>query len=132
MQDPVSESATAGAITPYSVTNCRTQTAGSGYHNFYDCQAMSTNGSVQMAFYISYSIVSGAYDSIISVDSPYVGVYGGTYSGVTLKLVKKTENASGSAWANIIAQVSGQSSGTTYEMRALVGNDTAWTRWEMP
>lgn len=121
-----------GTITPFDVKNCRTTASGSGYRNYYDCQASSSTGIMTMGFYISYSLVQGSWDRIISVSSPYRDATLGTSTNPDLTIQKTVENASGSAWARVKTTwtgVSGNPSGT-YEMRALVGQDKAWTRWE--
>lgn len=122
-----------GGVSPQYVKNCRSTTSGTGYVNHYDCQAFSQTGVVSIGFYISYSTLAG-YDQIIGVSSPY----GDSSFGVLdpdppmLTLVKRVETSSGSAWAKARTtyKTSGGSSSATVEMRALVGNNTAWTRWE--
>jgi hypothetical protein len=123
---------TPGTITPMDVKNCRSTAGGSGYVNFYDCQASSSTGLMVMGFNISYSIVNGGYDKITNVNSPYREASPGTATAPVLGIKKATENASGSAWASIVSTYTGPtgSPSGTYEMRALVGNNTAWTRWE--
>ncbi|GEA86628.1 hypothetical protein Q760_15935 [Cellulomonas cellasea DSM 20118] len=120
-----------GVVGPLAVGNCRTSVSGSGYTNRYDCQANSTTGVVEMGFYISYSI-TGGYDSIIDVNSPYVRADGGTASDTSLAIRKAAENSTGSAYASIktIYQARNGGGSKTLELRALVGQNTAWTRWE--
>lgn len=85
-----------------------------------------------MGFYISYSIVNGSWDSISSVSSPYRESTAGTATAPVLTTPKSVETASGSAYAKIRSTYTGFAGtpSATYEMRALVGNNTAWTRWE--
>jgi hypothetical protein len=85
-----------------------------------------------MGFYISYSLIQGGYDQILEVHSPYRSVLSGSSTSPSLTLVKPVENSSGSAWAKITSTYTGFAGApsATYEMRALVGQDTAWTRWE--
>lgn len=122
-----------GRVTPQAVSDCRSVVSGTGYVNYYDCKAFSETGVVGIGFYISYSILSG-YDQIIAVNSAYGAAAFGTLSPnpPSLSLVKKTETSSGSAWAKASATyvVSGGTSSSYVEMRALVGRNTAWTRWE--
>ena len=121
-----------GGVAAKAVTGCRTTVSGTGYSNRYDCKASASTGLVLMGFYISYSI-TGSWDSIIEVHSPYGQCSGGTCTSPTLSVQKSTENASGSAWARSRMTFTGAlgTGGGTYEMRALVGGNTAWTRWEL-
>jgi hypothetical protein len=122
-----------GAIGVFSVGNCKDSESGSGYVNFYDCQASSENGVVTLGFYISYTITS-RYDQIIEVGSPYRHCSLGTCDTPKLAIKKKSETSTGSAWAAITTihtNMNGNGS-TKYEMRALVGGNSAWTRWELP
>ncbi|QDW62315.1 hypothetical protein [Oerskovia sp. KBS0722] len=121
-----------GTITAFDVKNCRSSASGSGYTNYYDCQAASSTGIMTMGFYISYTLVDGVGDKINAVSSPYRQATVGTSTPPTLSIAKKIENSSGSAWARIQSTwtgFAGAPSGT-YEMRALVGGNAAWTRWE--
>lgn len=129
IESPRAESGDLGART---VTGCRTTVSGTGYSNRYDCKASASTGLVLMGFYISYSL-TGSWDSIIEVHSPYGQCSLGTCTSPTLSVQKYTENASGSAWARSRMTFTGAmgTGGGTYEMRALVGGNTAWTRWEL-
>ena len=46
------------SFSPLSVGNCRSENTGSGFANYYDCQASSSNGPVTLGFYISYHTTS--------------------------------------------------------------------------
>ncbi|GCD18724.1 hypothetical protein GXP71_01530 [Cellulomonas sp. H30R-01] len=124
----------AASIRTVAVDGCRTTVGGSGYRNYYDCQAHADTGVIAMGFYISYTLAQGGPDQIIEVHSPYLATTGGTASPnpPTLAIRKKLQNSSGSAWANATTQFTGYGSGgsKSVDFRALVGNDTAWTRWE--
>jgi hypothetical protein len=129
----ISRPTSAGAIGASTVNNCRSSQSGTGYVNWYDCHASSQNGVVTFGFYISYTITP-RYDQIIEVGSPYRHCSVGTCDTPKLAIRKKTETSTGSAWANITAihtNINGSGS-TKYEMRALVGGNSASTRWETP
>lgn len=119
-------------ITPLSVGDCQSSQIGSGYANRYDCKAVSQSGIVTMGFYISYTLVQGGYDQITEVHSGYAHAETGTVTSPTAKIAKAKENSRGSAWAYVRSQYDafGGSGSAPVEMRALVGNDKAWTRWE--
>lgn len=120
-------------VSPMYVANCSGGSTGTGYSTWTDCDAYSETGVVAIGFQISYTLTPG-YDSIIRVDSPVASVNLGTLDPMPphLTLVKKTENRSGSAWAKATATYNARGGGgsTSLELRALVGNNTAWTRWE--
>lgn len=124
--------APAGSVSTFAVGNCQSSYAGTGYRNFYDCLAESTNGVITMGFRMSYSIVNGGYDSIIAIHSSQGYSQTGQLTPLppNLKVAKKTENASGSAWVQQTATFKSPSSTRTIDFRALVGGDTAWTRWQ--
>ncbi|WP_277212173.1 hypothetical protein [Isoptericola croceus] len=120
-----------GEIGPLGVGSCQSSSTGSGYANRYDCRASASTGIMTMGFYISYTLVQGGYDQITDVHSPFRSIKTGTATTAKLSLVKSRENSSGSAWAKAVSTYTGfaGSPSGTYEMRALVGKDTAWTRW---
>lgn len=130
--DPFAAGAPQGGPTTFSVGSCQSSQIGSGYANRYDCKAASTAGVVTMGFYISYTLVQGGYDKIIDVHSGYAYATGGTVGSPTAKIAKVRESSTGSAWAYVKSQwdAFGGGGSKTVEMRALVGKDKAWTRWE--
>jgi hypothetical protein len=129
----ISRPATSAPFGVLTVENCRSSESGSGFVNRYDCQAASQNGVVTLGFYISYT-TTNRYDSIIEVGSAYRHCSIGTCDTPKLAIRKKVENSTGSAWANVTTihtNINGNGS-TKYELRALVGENRAWTRWELP
>lgn len=129
----ISRPTSGGGVGASTVNNCRSSQSGSGYVNWYDCHASSQNGVVTLGFYISYTLTP-RYDQIIEVNSSYRHCSVGTCDTPKLAIRKKSESSTGSAWANITTihtNINGNGS-TKYEMRALVGGNNAWTRWETP
>lgn len=121
-----------GGVTPFTVGPCESSSTGSGYANRYDCKVFSTSGVVEMGFYMSYSLRQGGYDKITEVHSGYARATTGTIPTPRATIAKANENSSGSAFAYVKQQytAAGGTASATVEMRGLVGNDTAWTRWE--
>ncbi|MFE5309535.1 hypothetical protein [Isoptericola sp. NPDC056605] len=123
--------ASPGQVAPLSVGGCQSSSSGSGYVSRYDCKASASTGIMTMGFYISYTLVQGGYDYIFDVHSPFRSVVTGTATTAKASIVKARENSTGSSWAKSVSTYTGFAGAPsgTYEMRALVGKDTAWTRW---
>lgn len=95
-----SVAASSRAVAPQSVGQCASTTPSHYDTRYNNCVVAADNSFLQITFHATYDIVQGDNNDLINeVTAPYAYAINGTAPTPTLKITKKSENASGPATA---------------------------------
>ncbi|MTT31897.1 hypothetical protein GMB86_07730 [Terrilactibacillus sp. BCM23-1] len=123
---PKTDNTNPNLISPLSVTG-GTVTSGTGYTIHHGATVGTGNGAVTCSFKADFENINGAYDLIDRIYSYDIVVWGGSYSDVELKLVRKYETSTYKAHGMLRFQAIIGPTGATQHLDLYVGKNTYYS-----
>jgi hypothetical protein len=123
-----SSSVSQRSVTPQSVGQCASTTPSHYDTRYNNCVVAADNSFLQIAFHTTYDLVQGDNNDVINeVSAPYAYAIGGTAATPSLKITRKTENASGPATATASTAYNSSRGGGSFtaSLSLKVGNNKA-------